>query len=73
MPARRAPDKGKIALIALASIGEYAILTTDLSGLVTSWNAGAEKILGYAEAEIVGQPCDLIFVPEDRVRGAPEL
>ncbi|MDB5438882.1 MAG: signal transduction histidine kinase [Caulobacteraceae bacterium] len=73
MSAERAPDQGKIALIAFASIGEYAIFTTDLSGLITSWNAGAQKILGYTEAEIVGQPCDLIFVPEDRVRGAPEL
>jgi PAS domain S-box-containing protein len=71
--AERAPDQGKIALIAFASIGEYAIFTSDLSGIITSWNAGAERILGYAEEEIVGQPCDLIFVPEDRVRGAPEL
>jgi PAS domain S-box-containing protein len=69
----QAPDPGKIALIAFASIGEYAIFTADLSGLITSWNVGAEKTLGYREDEIVGQPCDLIFTPEDRARNAPEL
>jgi PAS domain S-box-containing protein len=67
------PDPGKIAVIAFASIGEYAIFTSDLGGLITTWNAGAEKILGYGEEEILGQPCDVIFTPEDRARGAPEL
>jgi len=73
MSAERALDQGKIALIAFASIGEYAIFTADLSGHITSWNFGAEKLLGYAEYEIIGQPWDLIFIPEDRTRGAPEL
>jgi PAS domain S-box-containing protein len=73
MPRPRAPDPGKIALIAFASIGEYAIFTTDLSGFITTWNAGAEKILGYGEDEILGQPCDLTFTLEDRAHGAPEL
>jgi PAS domain S-box-containing protein len=73
VPKRRPPDQGKIAMIAFASIGEYAIFTTDLSGLITTWNAGAAKILGYQEEEIMGQPCDVIFTVEDRARGAPML
>ena len=37
-----------------------------------SWNAGAQSILGYSEAEMRGQSADLIFTPEDRAAGAPE-
>ena len=72
MPDHPAPDPANIARIALVSIREYAIFTTDLSGHITTWNTGAEKILGYSEEEIIGQPCDLLFTPEDRTRGAPE-
>ena len=51
---------------------EYAIFSTDLQRHVTSWNHGAERLLGYAESEILHQPADVIFTPEDRVGGAPE-
>jgi len=37
-----------------------AIITTDSKGLVLGWNYGAEKIFGYAEAEIMGQKLTLI-------------
>jgi two-component system CheB/CheR fusion protein len=40
--------------------------------MVTSWNAGAERLLGWSEAEIIGQPGDVIFSPEDRAQGVPE-
>jgi PAS domain S-box-containing protein len=50
---------------------DFAIITTDLAGIVTSWNAGAQKLLGYSEEEIVGQTADVIFTPEDRAAGAP--
>ncbi|HXG65548.1 MAG TPA: ATP-binding protein [Blastocatellia bacterium] len=51
---------------------DYAIFTLDLEGRVTSWNPGAERILGYSEAEIVGQPGAIIFTPEDREARVPE-
>lgn len=51
---------------------EYAIFSTDLDRRVTSWNSGAERLLGFTEHEIVGQPADVIFTPEDRGRGAPD-
>jgi two-component system, chemotaxis family, CheB/CheR fusion protein len=50
----------------------YAILTFDLQGIVTTWNAGAEKMLGYSEAEMVGQNFRIIFTPEDIEVGLPE-
>jgi two-component system CheB/CheR fusion protein len=50
---------------------EYAIFTTDLDRNITSWNTGAERILGLSEAEAIGRPADMIFVPEDVANGAP--
>ncbi|MDO9713308.1 sensor histidine kinase [Paracraurococcus lichenis] len=51
------------------SAEEYAIFTTDLDGVVTTWNAGAERILGYAAAEILGRSAEVVFTPEDRAAG----
>lgn len=50
---------------------EYAIFSTDLDRRITTWNSGAERILGYSEGEAVGQLADMIFTPEDRAAGAP--
>lgn len=55
----------------LESVRDYAIITLDLDGLVSGWNKGAERVLGYHEAEIVGRPGDLIFAPEDLGDGLP--
>ncbi|WP_422928767.1 response regulator [Singulisphaera sp. PoT] len=49
----------------LESVADYAIFTLDLDGRVSSWNKGAERVLGYHEAEILGNPLDPIFEPED--------
>lgn len=51
---------------------EYAIVSLDPIRTVTSWNAGAERLLGWSESEIIGQPADVIFTPEDRAQGVPE-
>ncbi len=51
------------------SATEYAILTTDMEGSITSWNSGAERILGYADADILGQDASILFTPEDRANG----
>ncbi len=51
---------------------DYAIFSADLDRHVTTWNAGAERLLGFTEAEILGQNADVIFTPEDRTAGAPE-
>jgi PAS domain S-box-containing protein len=43
----------------------FAIFTFDTDGVITSWNAGAEEMLGYGEAEMLGQRFEVIFTPED--------
>jgi PAS domain S-box-containing protein len=56
----------------LASAIDYGIISMDLTGTVTSWNQGAQNILGWSEHEMCGQPCDDFFTPEDRQEGVPE-
>ena len=56
----------------LDSAREYAILTLDRDGRIASWNAGAQRLLGYNEKEVIGQRGDIFFVPEDRAADAPE-
>jgi PAS domain S-box-containing protein len=53
----------------LQSAIEYAIISTDLDGLITTWNEGARRILGWDEDEIIGQPAAMIFTEEDRQIG----
>ena len=49
----------------------YAIVTLDCAGLITTWNCGAEAILGYREAEVIGLPIDIIYTEQDRQAGVP--
>ncbi|VWX63227.1 Protein-glutamate methylesterase [Burkholderiales bacterium 8X] len=51
---------------------DYAIFSSDIGRRVTSWNPGAERLLGYTEAEVLGKSGDVIFTEEDRIAGAPQ-
>lgn len=56
---------------AIEDIRDYAIFMTDLDGIVTNWNVGAQHILGYTEDEIVGKDASRFFTIEDRTKGIP--
>lgn len=58
--------------VVAATTRDFAIITTDEQGIIVTWNAGAERIFGYAEAEMLGQPIATIFTAEDRAHGIPE-
>lgn len=45
-----------------------AILVADREGIIRYWNAGAERIFGWAAAEAVGQSLDLIIPEKQRSR-----
>src|SRR4051812_10686074 len=54
------------------SAHDYAIFTIDTTGCVTSWNPGAERLMGWTANEIMGGTADVIFTAEDRAAGVPE-
>lgn len=54
------------------SARDYAIVTLDEEGRVTSWNKGAETLFGYTADEMHGRALDPLFVPEDVAAGVPQ-
>ena len=54
-------------------VEEYALLQLAADGRVVSWNAGAERIKGYTEAEALGLPYASFFPPDARDRAAALL
>ncbi len=57
-------DEGTARLAALAAITDEALIATDASGVITEWNAAAERVFGYGAAEILGRPfCTIVTLP----------
>jgi diguanylate cyclase (GGDEF)-like protein/PAS domain S-box-containing protein len=42
-----------------------AVVVTDLQGIITDWNNGSEKLYGYSKEEAIGQPVNILHLPED--------
>jgi len=62
--AGRQEDRSALAT-AIVDGSDDAIVSKDLNGIIRSWNAGAERILGFAAEEAIGREISII-VPEDR-------
>jgi PAS domain S-box-containing protein len=58
--------------ILVQGVTDYAIYMLDPTGRVTSWNAGAERIKGYAPSEIIGEHFSRFYTPEDLDIGVPK-
>jgi PAS domain S-box-containing protein len=65
------PDESARYRILVEAITDYAIYMLDPTGIITSWNAGAQRIKGYAPDEIIGEHFSRFYTPEDRARDLP--
>ncbi|MBC7925454.1 MAG: PAS domain S-box protein [Bryobacteraceae bacterium] len=54
------------------SVRDYALFQLDSEGNILTWNAGAERLLGWRESEVIGKSSALLFSEEDIEAGALE-
>lgn len=54
------------------SVPDHALFQLNPQGRISNWNIGAQRIFGYTDSEVAGQPFRRIFTPEDVAAGAPE-
>jgi PAS domain S-box-containing protein len=59
--------------LTLDGVKDHAIIQTDESGYIVSWNTGAEKILGWTRDEVLGTSGHQMFTPEDLSHNIPQL
>ncbi len=53
------------------AVAEYAIFGLDAEGRVTTWNTGAERIMGYHDPEVLGTRWAALYTEEDAAAGVP--
>jgi PAS domain S-box-containing protein len=63
-------EEGRYRLL-IDAITDYAIYLLDPSGIVTTWNPGAERFKGYKANEIIGQHFSRFYTEEDQKSGLP--
>lgn len=56
----------------VSGVKDYAIFMLDPVGKISSWNAGAEFVLGYAASEVGAKPFSLFYRPQERDAGKPD-
>jgi PAS domain S-box-containing protein len=63
---RREAEEVRARLAAIVESSDDAIVSKNLDGIITSWNAGAARIFGYTSEEAVGRSITIIIPPDMR-------
>jgi PAS domain S-box-containing protein len=69
---RKQTEESNRLLAAIVESSEDAIIGKSLDGIIQSWNAGAQRLFGYAAAEVVGRSITLL-IPDGREHEEPDI
>jgi PAS domain S-box-containing protein len=64
-------DRGHLQQLFTDTVVDVALIILDVDGKVLTWNAGAHAMLGYTEAEVVGQHFSFVYTQSDVSAGMP--
>ena len=59
--------------LTIESATGYAIVAIGMDGSIVGWNPGAQRLMGYTQAEAIGRPSSIFFTSEDVAAGAPGI
>ncbi len=57
-------EEARTQLAAIVESSDDAIVSETLDGIIVSWNLGAERLYGYAAAEVIGRPMAILLPPD---------
>jgi PAS domain S-box-containing protein len=61
---KRRAEELRERLAAIVASSDDMIVSKNLDGMITSWNRGAERILGYSAEEVIGKHVSMLMSPE---------
>ena len=64
--ARQEAEQNRSRQAAIVESSDDAIISLDMEGMIVSWNPGAQRMYGYSEEEVRGQPIAILIPPELR-------
>src|ERR1044072_6186030 len=71
-PPRANEDLRELQRLLIESVQDYAVFALDPTGVILSWNAGAERFKGYKADEIIGRHFSIFYPPERVAEGFPQ-
>ncbi len=72
LPSPCRAEAADLLQLLVAGLDEQALITLNASGLIVSWNRGAELLTGYRDDEIIGRHVSCLYPPRHIADGAPE-